>query len=340
MDEREHSPALALRRLVNGYQVSQALHVAATLGIADLLANGARDNDDLAAATGTQPRALYRLLRALASVGVLHERDDRRFALTPLGDSLRSNAPESVTGWAAYIGEPYYWNAWAQLLHSVRSGENAFQHHYGVDVWAYRTQHPELLATFNRAMSANTRQRTAAVLAAYDFSLFTRLVDVGGGRGAFLAAALVRHPRLVGVLFDLPAVVVDAVDELTAVGVADRCRIVGGSFFDAVPANGDAYLLGNVLHDWDDVRATAILQQCRRALRGPGTLLVVERELLPPNAGVEAKFSDLNMLVDPGGQERTTAEYAALFAAASFRLLRVVPTAGPWSIFEGVPVEG
>lgn len=204
MDRGEQNPALALRRLVNGYQVSQAIHMAATLGIADLLRDGPRSSDDLAAATGSDPRSLHRLLRAPASVGVFREEEDRRFALTPLGDCLRAEAPESVAGWAAFIGQPYYWNAWAHLLHSVRTGENAFRQLYGMDVWDYRAQHPEAGAVFDRAMTSNSRMRTEAVPAAYDFGPFACVVDVGGGRGALLSAILAKHPRVRGVLFDQP----------------------------------------------------------------------------------------------------------------------------------------
>jgi hypothetical protein len=281
---------------------------------------------------------LYRLLRALAAVDVFREEEDQRFALTPLGGYLRSDVPESVGGWAAFIGQPYYWGAWAHLLHSVSTGENAFHHVHGVDVWEYRAEHPALGAAFDRAMSSNSRMRTEALLAAYDFGGFASVVDVGGGHGALLSAILAKHQDVRGVLFDQPHVVAGAEAELTAAGVAERCSVVGGSFFETVPEEGDAYLLRDVLHDWEVDEATAILRSCRMAMTGSDMLLVVEREILPPNDGVMAKFSDLNMLVSPGGQERTTVEYADLFAAAGFRLLRTVPTASPWSVFEGVPV--
>ena len=340
MDRGEHSSALALRRLVNGYQVTQAIYVAATLGIADLLKDGPRSSDEIASATNVHTQALYRLLRALASVGILREEGDHRFGLTPLGDCLRADAPESVAGWAAFVGQPYLWNGWAHLLHSVRSGETAFNHLYGMEVFDYRARQPELNAIFDRAMISNASQRTQALLAAYDFGQFTRVVDVGGGRGAFLTNILQRHPSVGGVLFDQPQVVDGAERGLRAAGVANRCQIVGGDFFvDALPKGADAYILGNILHDWENDKAMAILGNCRRAIMDEGKLLVIERELLPPNEGVEAKFSDLNMLVETGGQERSTEEYAALLAAAGFRLLGVIPTESPWSIFEGAPVS-
>jgi hypothetical protein len=337
MDPREPSSVVALRRLVNGYQVSQALHVAATLGIADLLAAGPRTSAEIAAAVGAHPRALYRLLRTLASLGVFHEDDtaEHRFALTPLGEGLRTDTPDSVAGWAAYIGQPYSWSAWAQLLHSVQTGENAFRQVHGMDVWEYRAQHPDDSAAFDRAMTANTRQRLAALLAAYDFSRFATIVDVGGGRGAFLAALLAAYPTAHGVLFDRPHVVAGAETELRAAGIADRCRITGGDFFQAVPTGGDAYVLMQIVHDWEDAEATAILRRCREAMRADARLLVIEWELLEPNAGAEGKLTDLVMLVTAGGQERTRSEYAALFAAAGFQLAAVTPTTSGWSIFEG-----
>ena len=218
MEQPEQEPAAALRQLVHGYRVSQAIHVAATLGLADLMRDGARGSDELAAATGAHPLALYRVLRALASVGVFREEADRRFALTPLGDCLRSDAPQPVAPWAAFICRPYVWQPWGHLLHSVRTGEPAFRHVHGTDAWAYRAAHPEEEALFDAAMTANSRRQAAAVLAAYDFGRFGCVVDVGGGRGALLAAILARHPNVRGVLFDQPHVVAEAEQELQAAG--------------------------------------------------------------------------------------------------------------------------
>ncbi|MFL5760070.1 MAG: methyltransferase [Thermomicrobiales bacterium] len=335
MDRKAPPPWLALRRLVNGYQVTQAIHVAAVLGVADLLADGTRTSDELAVATGTNPDALYRLLRALASVGVLREEDGRRFALTELGACLRTDAPDSVAGWAAFVGTPYHWQAWGGLEHSVRTGENAFRHVHGTDSWTFRAQHPELSASFDRAMTDLSRQVAATVVAAFDFDRFETVVDVGGGNGAFLAAILAKHPRMRGVLFDQPHVVTGAPSILAAAGVADRCEIVGGSFFDAVPEAGDAYVLKAILHDWEDEDCLRILGTCRRAMTEGSALLVVERELGPPNANPDDKFSDLNMLVAPGGRERTPEEYAALFAAAGFRFVGVTASDVGTAVFEG-----
>lgn len=328
--------ALALRRLVNGYQVTQAIHVAAVLGIADLLADGPRRSDDLAGATGAHPGALYRLLRALSGVGVFHEEEDRTFALTELGAGLRSDAPEPVGGWAAFVGEPYQWQAWSALLHSVRTGENAFRHVHGIDSWTFRAERPELSASFDRAMTSLSRLVVTAVLDAYDFGRFGRIVDVGGGNGAFLSAILARNPTARGVLFDQPHVVSGAGPILAAAGVTDRCEVVAGSFFEAVPAGGDAYLLKAILHDWEDAPCIEILRTCRQAMADGSPLLVIERELGRPNQDPDAKFSDLNMLVGPMGQERTSAEYAALFAAAGFQFAGVTPSAVGTGVFAAV----
>ena len=249
---------------------------------------------------------------------------------------MRSDAPEPVGGWAAFVGEPYQWQAWSALLHSVQTGENAFRHVHGIDSWTFRARHPELSASFDRAMTDVSRQLSAAILAAYDFGRFGHVVDVGGGNGAFLAAILAKHPAMYGVLFDQPHVVSGAAPVLAATGVADRCQVVGGSFFEAVPTGGDAYLLKAILHDWEDEPCVQILRTCRQAMAEGTSLLVVERELGRPNQDPDAKFSDLNMLVGPMGQERTPDEYAALFAEAGFQFLRFAPSAVGTGIYEGV----
>ncbi len=326
-----------LMRLSNGYQVSQAIHVVATLGIADLLKDGPRGSEDLAASVGAHPPSLYRLLRALASLGVFQEDREGHFSLTPLGACLRSDATEPVGPWATFIGQERHWETWGHLLHSVQTGASAFRHLYGTSPWEARAANPEASAVFDRAMTAISVSSAESVLAAYDFGKFRRVVDVAGGQGALLAAILVKHPTVQGVLFDQPHVVASAAPLLEAAGVAERCQVVGGSFFEAAPGGGDAYVLKAIVHDWDDAEATAILRSCRSAIEANGRLLVIEREILPPNEGAPAKLSDLNMLVMLGGRERTREEYAVLFAASGFRLASVTPTEAGLSIFEGVP---
>jgi hypothetical protein len=326
------TPAATLARLIDGYQVSQAIHVAAVLGIADRLAGGARGVDELAVAAGADVDALYRLLRALAAVGVLEEGPDRSFALTEVGAGLRTDVPESSAAWASFIGRPYYWGAWSQLLHSVQTGENAFRALHGVDPWGYRERDPEEGAIFDRTMAAGSRRSIAALVEAYDFAGFETVVDVGGGRGGLLEALLERHEWMHGVLFDQPHVVAGAPQ-------GDRLEVAAGSFFESVPGGGDAYVLKWILHDWDDPEAAAILRTVRAAMRDDAVLLLIERELAPPNEGAEAKLSDLNMLVAPGGRERTRAEYAALLAATGFELVRAVATRGPLSVLEARPAR-
>lgn len=333
MIPKDPNPAITIRRMVDGYQVSQAIHVAATLGLADLLADASRTSDELAAATGTHSPTLYRLLRALASVEVLHELDGQRFELAPLGQPLRSDVPDSIAGWAAFIGRPYYWQAWHGLLHSVRTGENAFRHVHGTDVWTYRSTRPDESAAFDRAMTSLSRRSNAALLAAYDFGRFRTIVDVGGGNGALIAAVLGACPDAQGVLYDQPHVVMGAASLLERAGVADRCRTVGGNFFESVPEGADAYVLRAVIHDWDDDASIRILTVVRHALAQDARVLIVERVIAPPNEGRDAKFSDLNMLVSPDGRERTREEFAALLDSSGLRLERVLD-AGSFSVVE------
>jgi hypothetical protein len=311
----------ALLALVNGYQVSQALHVAARLGVADRLANGPLTVEELRLDADADADALHRLLRALVAAGVLLQ-DGGRYGLTELGEGLRTDVPGSVAGWAAFVGRPYHWSAWAELEHSVRTGENAFRALHGVDVWEYRAQHPEEGTIFDAAMTGLSRRVNAAVAAAHDFGSYGVIVDVGGGHGALLGGILARHLGVRGVLFDQPAVVAGA--------ESDRFEVVGGSFFESVPEGGDAYLLKSVLHDWEDEPATEILRTCRRAARAGTALLVIERQFELP----ATKFADLNMLVGPGGRERAPEEYATLLAAAGYELLSDTPTAVGLSVFE------
>ncbi len=333
----DESASTTLRRLIDGFRVSQAIHVAATLGLADLIGDGRRSSADLAAATGSHEDALYRLLRALASVGIVHEDERRAFALTALGEGLRTDNPQSLSGWAAFVGRPYYWNAWAHLLDSVQSGENAFRALHATSVWEYRSQHPDESAIFDRAMTALTGDANRSLLEGYDFGRFATVVDVGGGQGALLASLLREHPTMHGVLFDQPHVVAGADGPLHDAGVADRCRVVGGSFFEGLPEGGDAYLLKSILHDWEDDQATTILRGCRRAMPANGVVLVVGRVLAPPNEGAEGKFSDLNMLVSPGGRERTLVEHSALFETAGLRLQDATSTRSDLTVIAATP---
>jgi hypothetical protein len=308
-----------LPRLLDGFRVTQAIYAASELGIPDLLGDDERSADDLAEASGADPSALYRLLRALASLGVLHEADGRRFSLTPLGRPLRSDVPGSLQAWARLIGRDHIWRSWGNLADAVRVGENSFRMLHGMNVFEWRAERPEESALFDEAMMALTAAANAAILEAYDFGRFATIVDVGGGNGTLLASILAAHPASRGVLLDQEHVVSGASPVLRAAGVLDRCEIVAGSFFESVPAGGDAYVLKSIIHDWEDAESVAILSVCRQAMGPDSAVLLVERDLGGPNENPAAKLSDLNMFVMPGGRERTQEEYAELFAQAGLR---------------------
>lgn len=327
------NPGLDLLNLINGFQITQAISVASTLRVADHLKDGARSTAELAKLTNSHPDSLYRLLRALAAVGVFREDEDRKFSLTQMGDCLRTDSARPLGAWAEVVGSPYFWQAWGHLLHSVRTGENAFQNLNGKDVWQFRAEHPEQGTTFDRAMTQLSGGNAEAVTGAYDFSSFRHVVDVGGGQGLMLAAILRAHPHMRGTLFDQPDVVARAEAELVARGVFDRCNIVGGSFFETVPEGADAYLMRAVIHDWEDREAICILKVCRRAMPETATLLLIERLVAPPNEMPATKFVDLNMLVSPGGRERTRDEFSDLLTNAGFELTRVFP-AGTHNVIE------
>ena len=326
-----------LLRMTNAFQASQAIHVAATLGIADLLENGPRSVEELAEATGTHAPTLYRLLRALTSVGVFAEETDGRFGSTPLAEYLRTDTPDSLRAWAMQVGQQYFWTSWGHLLHSVRTGKPAFPELYGTTAWEYRAAHPEEDAVFNAAMTNLSAGVVEAVLQSYDFSDIGVLVDVGGGEGTLLAAILAANPALHGILFDQPHVVATAGDLLERASVADRCEVVDGSFFDAVPGGANAYLLKSIIHDWDDASAVRILRTCRTAMVNSAKLLLVELVIQPGAGPNPATFMDLNMLVMLGGRERTAEDFGSLYAEAGFRLTNVIPTRSAFSIIEGVP---
>jgi O-methyltransferase domain/Dimerisation domain len=339
MSSQELPPPFVLFRMVTGYYVSRAIHVAARLGIADLLAEGPRDHDELAKATGTHADSLRRVLRLLASAGVLLEEEDGKFALTPIGACLRSGVPGSMRAAALLFGGITQ-QAWGDLLHSVETSEPAFRRAFGMDPFDYMAEHPDEAANFDAAMADFTRHIAIAVTTAYDFSAFRRIVDVGGGNGALLAGILAANPPLTGVIFDLPNVATRATARLRELGLAGRCESVGGDFFKEVPSGGDAYLLKHVIHDWNDDRATEILRTCRRAMGAEAKLLIVEG-VYPPRIDQSdesrgAAANDVNMLVCTGGRQRPEAGFRSLCDAAGFRLTRIVPTQTPVKVIEGV----
>jgi SAM-dependent methyltransferase len=333
----ELSPQEHVVRLASGYWHTQAIYVAAKLGVADLLQDAPKTAEELAPGTQTHPRALYRLLRALASLGIFAEDEQRRFALTPMAECLRSDAPGSVRSLAIIRGEWQY-EAWGQLLHSIHTGECAFEKLYGQPLFDYLAAHPEKGKLFDEAMTGVHGRETAAMLDAYDFSATGVLADVGGGNGEVIASILKRYPTMRGVLFDQPSVIDRSRRNLDAAGLAGRCDAVAGNFFESVPSGADTYLLRHIIHDWDDEKSVAILRNCRAAMKPNGKLLIVEGIVPPGNEPALSKFFDLAMMVLPGGMERTEDEYRQLFAASGFALVRIVPTKSWISVIEGAPV--
>jgi hypothetical protein len=319
--------------------IPQAIHVAAKLGIADIVAKAPATTDALAVATQSNAPSLSRLLRFLASVGIFSEDSSGRFRQTPLSDALRTDHPQSVRGAAIAFGSAFLWNAFGELSTTIATGEPAFKHVFGTSFFEYLAAHPEDAAIFNAAMTSVSSVELPLVIAAYDFSCFERIVDVGGGQGALLHGILSANPKLRGVLFDLPSVVAGAAS-LRSGSIAERCEIVGGDFFQAVPGGADAYLMRVVIHDWNDEDALKILKNCRRAVPAHGKLLLVESVLKPPNQPDPGRFNDLTMLVvAPGGRERSETEFTELLREAGFSLTRVLPATGLTSIIEACPVQ-
>lgn len=330
------APADTLLNIVRGYRAAQAISVAATLGIADLLANGPRAVDELAEATGTDAPSLYRLLRALASMGIFAE-DDERFRLTPLAEPLRSDAPRSVRGLVRLLGDPVLFKSWGQLLYSVRTGHPAFDYVHGMGLYAYLAQHPETAAIFYAGMAATTRHQ--AVIESYVFAGASVVVDVGGGDGTLITSILHANPTIRGILFDRPEIVTGAQERLEREGLTERCQVVGGSFFEFVPEGGDLYILSDVIHNWSDEQAITILANCRRAVPGSGRLLLIQQVLPPGNGPALGMLDDLNMLAVLGGRERTEEEFRVVLAGASFSLRRIIHTRDSYSIVEAIPVR-
>lgn len=334
----EPPPAAQVLEMVMGKAVTQLLHVAARLGIADLLSDGPQSVDDLADATDTQASSLYRTLRALAGLGVFAETEPRHFSLTSLAEPLRTDASDSVRDFAIMFGSGWHNRAWSNLLHSVRAGEPAFDRAFGEGLFEHLQAFPERLAVFNDAMTSLSRQDAGAVMQAYDFSGFDTVVDVGGGHGFLLAKILSAYPSIRGVLLDVPEVAAGARATVEAAGVQDRCQIVEGDFFESVPEGADAYILKLIIHDWDDERAITILQNCREVMSSDAALLVVNAVVPPGNEPYIGKLVDIEMLVmTPGGKERTEEEFRQLLNEAGFELTRTIPTPSYLYILEGQP---
>jgi O-methyltransferase domain/Dimerisation domain len=332
----QQQAAQLVMQLATGYIASAALQTVVKLKIADHIAAGKTSVAELARVSGVQEDALYRVLRTLASVGVFQESAPRTFALTPAGDTLRQ-ASGSLYEMALWISDAFHFRVYADMMHSVRTGVPAIEKTFGTPVFDYFSRDPQLSATFNNAMVAFSEMVLPAVLEAYDFSDIKVLVDVAGGHGGVLTGVLQRYPALRGVLADLDHVIEGAKARLDSLGLAGRCDTAVIDMFKAVPAGGDAYIMKHIIHEWDDERSGLILRNIRRVLPETGRLILIEAVIAPGNEPDLAKFIDLEMLVLPGGRERSEEEFRALFAANGFELARVIPTKSPLSVIEARP---
>ncbi|MGD1805586.1 methyltransferase [Dapis sp. BLCC M126] len=325
-----------LLEAIRGYRISQCIYIAAKLGIADLLKDGEQNCDVLATATNTNKDAIYRLLRALASVGIFAETQPHYFQLTPLAAYLQSNVPNSLKAYAIMLGEEHY-QTWGNIMHSVQTGENAFENLYGMNFYEFFEQNSASAKTFDLAMTNLSGIANFSILAAYNFSSIGKLVDIGGGNGGLLSSILEAYPTITGVLFDRPDVIDRSSNLLETIGVRNRLELTKGDFFKNVPVGGDAYMLQHIIHNWGDEQAIAILQKCYQAMINRGLLLVIEIVIPPANEPSAGKFMDINMLaMCPGGRERTESEYRKLLKKAGFKLTKIVPTESEVSIIEAV----
>lgn len=326
MTATTRSPADQAIRMMDGCVIAQLVHVAAELGIADLLAAGPRSVAQLASATNTDHDALDRALRTLAGEGMFQEVAPQIFGLTALADTLRSDSEHSVRDLARIRGGREHWLAWTDLEHTVRTGRSAFRHAYGTDFWTYLAENPSRAELFNKAMGSGTKRVHTAAINGYDWSSAGHVVDVGGGRGDLIATLLQRHPHLTATLFDQPAGVADAGAVLQQAGVQDRVRVQEGSFFDSIPPGGDTYVLCRVLHDWSDEKSTQILTNVARSMSPTTRLVVIDAVVPQEEIPHPSKIMDIFMLALHEGRERTETQFAELFAAAGLRHIATHPT--------------
>ena len=337
--EQAPSPQQVLMQIPQGMWVAQCVATAARLGIADALAESQpQRSDTLARAVGADASALARLLRALASLGVITEALPQQYALTSIGELLRRDVPGSMRDWLIAETDTPHWQAWGQLYQGVRSGRTVVPELFGMHIYEYYTAHPSELACFSRAMGDISALVANGTVQHYNFSRVRHIVDVGGGNGGLLLAILEANPHVHGTVFDRPQVVEAARQAIDAKNYQARCQAVEGDFFQAVPGGGDLYVLKFILVDWKDTEALRILQNCRTAITPDGKLLVIEMTIPDDNKPSTGQLFDLNMLVMTGGQERTHSEYGALLAQAGFRLNRVIPTGSPFHVLEAVAV--
>ncbi len=327
---------VGILQIMNGGHVAGAIACLAQLGIPDLVDSAPKSTEELASQIGAEPQALYRLMRATASVGVLAEGPDGKFLQTPMSAALRSNATPSLRSVAIMGGREWHARGWSQLEYCVRTGKQALDRIYGTHVFDFLKQHPEEGKIFNDAMTELSMIDGPAVAEAYNFDGIHSIVDVAGGHGFLLATILQRNPHLRGVLYEAPHVVEGATNGPLK-PVMERCTLASGDMFSSVPAGFDAYIMKHIIHDWPDALCIQLLKACRKAVNANGRLLVVDSVIQPGNDFSPGKFLDLQMLIFPGGCERTEKQFRDLFVAAGWQLRRIIPTAASDSIVEGVP---
>lgn len=330
-------PAIEMLELVLGAWVSQAIQVAAALGIADALAGGPLPAAELAERVGADPDGVDRLMRALVSRGVFRRHRDGRYGLNALGETLRSKSEPSMRPAGLFYGSHQQREHWSHLLDAVRTGKPVVESLRGKEFFEYLGDDPEFAGLFNDAMTGMSEMTVQPAVAAYDFSRYSTIVDVGGGHGRLLAEILGATPSARGVLYDLPDVVASAPKLLAEFGLTDRVEVQGGSFFDAVPGGGDAYVMKHIIHDWADEQSLTILRNVRAAIKPGASLLLLEFVIPDDDSDFIGKWVDLEMLVQAGGRERTAEQYRSLLAKAGFRMTGIVPTAAPISVVEAVP---
>jgi len=327
---------VGVMQLLSGPHIAGAVSCLAQMGIPDLVETGPKSAAELASQIGADSEALYRLMRATASVGVLSEGPDGKFSETPMSAVLRSNGKPSLRAFAIMGGREWHGRGWSRLEYCVRTGQQAMEQIYGTPIFEYLKQHPEEAQIFNDAMTSISTADSPAVVDAYSFDGIRSIVDVGGGHGLLLATILSRNPQMKGTLYDEPHVVEGAKNGPLE-PVMERCTLASGDMFSSVPAGADAYIMKHIIHDWPDELCVKILKACRKGANPGGKLLVVDDVIQPGNDFYPGKFLDLQMLIFPGGKERTEKQFRELFAAGGWKLNRVVPTATPICIVEGIP---
>lgn len=333
----ELPPPMQLLQLSFAFMISRSISIASEYFIADKLVDQPKTAAQLAAESGLHARSLYRVMRACASAGVFSEDEQGRFSLTPLAQFLRSDQPGNLRAFTAMMNSVWQYQTWADMSYAVETGKPAFDHVFGMPFFEYLAQSEAMSKGFHEAMTSNSAFTSEALLNSYDFSGFTKVVDVGGGEGILLASLLQRNPHLSGILYEIPVLASAAAKLFGQYDVSSRCQHLGGDFFQSVPEGGDLYILKHIIHDWNDEQCIQILSNCRKAINKGGKVLVIEMVVPEGNTPSMSKLLDLQMLACLPGCERTEAEYRALFEKAGFSLGRIIPMPSPFSIIEAVP---